>query len=107
MKLHNMNKFFKELKNEFMTPRVLENYTVEVLFVIGLIIIIFCFFQAEYFNRHRTNVDLKVQVIDIKVNNETHQYIQYRTSGFKHNFQLTHWEGCKYCQEKEKTLNKK
>lgn len=46
MKLHNMNKFFKELKNEFMTPRVLENYTVEVLFVIGLIIIIFWFFQA-------------------------------------------------------------
>ena len=107
MKLHNMNKFFKELKNEFMTPRVLENYTVEVLFVIGLIIIIFWFFQAEYFNRHRTNVDLKVQVIDIKFHNETHQYIQYRTSGFKNSFQLTHWEGCKYCQEKEKTLNKK
>lgn len=43
-------------------------------------------------------VELKGRVIDIKVNNETHQYIQYRTSGFKNSFQLTHWEGCKYCQ---------
>lgn len=90
---------------KLMTPCVLENYTVEVLLVIGLIIIIFWFFQAEYFNRHRTNVELKGRVIDIKVNNETHQYIQYRTPGFKHNFQLIHWEGCKYCQEK--TVKKK
>ena len=54
-------------------------------------------------------VELKGRVIDIKVNNETHQYIQYRTSGFKNSFQLTHWEGCKYCQEKEKekTVKKK
>ena len=52
-------------------------------------------------------VELKGRMIDIKVNNETHQYIQYRTSGFKHNFQLIHWEGCKYCQEKEKTVKKK
>lgn len=52
-------------------------------------------------------IELKGRVIDIRVNNETHQYIQYRTSGFKNSFQLTHWEGCKYCQEKEKVLNKK
>lgn len=45
-------------------------------------------------------VELKGRVIDIKVNNETHQYIQYRTSGFKNNFQLTHWKGCKYCKSK-------
>lgn len=56
---------------------------------------------------NRFAIELKGRVIDIRVNNETHQYIQYRTSGFKNSFQLTHWEGCKYCQEKEKTLNKK
>lgn len=52
-------------------------------------------------------VELKGRVIDIKFHNETHQYIQYRTSGFKNSFQLTHWEGCKHCQEKEKVLKKK
>ena len=52
-------------------------------------------------------IELKGRVIDIKFHNETHQYIQYRTSGFKNSFQLTHWEGCKHCQEKEKVLNKK
>ena len=56
---------------------------------------------------NRFAIDLKVQVVDIKFHNETHQYIQYRTSGFKNSFQLTHWEGCKYCQEKEKTVKKK
>lgn len=56
---------------------------------------------------NRSTIELKGQIINIKVNNETHQYIQYRTSGFKNSFQLTHWEGCKYCQEKEKVLNKK
>lgn len=56
---------------------------------------------------NRFAIELKGRVIDIRVNNETHQYIQYRTSGFKNSFQLTHWEGCKYCQEKEKVLNKK
>ena len=56
---------------------------------------------------NRFAIELKGRVIDIRVNNETHQYIQYRTSGFKNSFQLTHWEGCKYCQEKERTLNKK
>lgn len=52
-------------------------------------------------------IELKGRVIDIKFHNETHQYIQYRTSGFKNSFQLTHWEGCKHCQEKEKVLKKK
>lgn len=56
---------------------------------------------------NRFAIELKGRVIDIRVNNETHQYIQYRTSGFKNSFQLTHWEGCKYCQEKEKTVKKK
>lgn len=56
---------------------------------------------------NRFAIELKGRVIDIKVNNETHQYIQYRTPGFNHNFQLIHWEGCKYCQEKEKTVKKK
>lgn len=51
---------------------------------------------------NRFAIELKGRVIDIRVNNETHQYIQYRTSGFKNSFQLTHWEGCKYCQEKGK-----
>lgn len=55
--------------------------------------------------RNEFPTEMKGQVIDIKVNNETHQYIQYKTSGFKNSFQLTHWEGCKYCQEK--ALNKK
>ena len=50
--------------------------------------------------RNKFPTEMKGQVIDIRVNNETHQYIQYRTSGFKNSFQLTHWEGCKYCQEK-------
>ena len=54
---------------------------------------------------NRSTIELKGQIINIKVNNETHQYIQYRTFGFKNSFQLTHWEGCKYCQEK--ALNKK
>lgn len=54
---------------------------------------------------NRSTIELKGQIIDIKFHNETHQYIQYRTSGFKNSFQLTHWEGCKYCQEK--ALNKK
>ena len=54
---------------------------------------------------NRFAIELKGRVIDIRVNNETHQYIQYRTSGFKNSFQLTHWEGCKYCQEK--TVKKK
>ena len=54
---------------------------------------------------NRSTIELKGQIINIKVNNETHQYIQYRTFGFKNSFQLTHWESCKYCQEK--ALNKK
>ncbi len=52
--------------------------------------------------RNEFPTEVKEQVIDIKVNSETHQYIQYRTSGFKNSFQLTHWKGCKYCQEKRK-----
>ena len=51
--------------------------------------------------------EVKGQVIDIEVNNETHQYLQYMTSECKNNFQLIHWKDCKYCQEKEKVLNKK
>ena len=54
---------------------------------------------------NRFAIELKGRVIDIKFHNETHQYIQYRTSGFKNSFQLIHWEGCKYCQEK--TVKKK
>ncbi|MDD7755682.1 MAG: hypothetical protein PUJ51_14430 [Clostridiales bacterium] len=41
------------------------------------------------------------------MDNETHQYLQYMTSECENNFQLTHWKDCKYCQEKEKVLNKK
>lgn len=51
--------------------------------------------------------EVKGQVIEIEVNNETHQYLQYMTSECKNNFQLIHWKDCKYCQEKEKVLNKK
>lgn len=69
---------------------------------------IFCLNDSsDTVQNNKSTIKLKGQVIDIKVNNETHQYIQYKTSGFKNSFQLTHWEGCKYCQEKEKVLNKK
>ena len=69
---------------------------------------IFCLNDSsDTVQNNKSTIKLKGQVIDIKVSNETHQYIQYKTSGFKNSFQLTHWEGCKYCQEKEKVLNKK
>ena len=58
-------------------------------------------------SRNEFPTEVKGQVIDIRVNNETHQYLQYMTSECKNNFQLIHWESCKYCQEKERTLNKK
>lgn len=57
--------------------------------------------------RNKLPTGVKGQVIDIRVNNETHQYLQYMTSECKNNFQLMHWEDCKYCQEKEKVLDKK
>lgn len=57
--------------------------------------------------RNKFPTEVKGQVIDIRVNNETHQYLQYMTSECENNFQLTHWKDCKYCQEKEKVLNKK
>ena len=57
--------------------------------------------------RNKLPTEVKGQVIDIRVNNETHQYLQYMTSECENNFQLTHWKDCKYCQEKEKVLNKK
>ena len=57
--------------------------------------------------RNKLPTKVKGQVIDIKVNNETHQYLQYMTSECENNFQLMHWKDCKYCQEKEKVLNKK
>ncbi len=61
--------------------------------------------SSDTVQNNKSTIGLKGRVIDIKFHNETHQYIQYRTSGFKNSFQLTHWEGCKYCQEK--ALNKK
>ena len=54
---------------------------------------------------NRFAIELKGRVIDIKFHNETHQYLQYNTHVFNHSFQLIHWEGCKYCQEK--TVKKK
>lgn len=57
--------------------------------------------------RNKLPTEVKGQVIDIRVNNETHQYLQYMISECKNNFQLTHWKDCKYCHEKEKVLNKK
>lgn len=57
--------------------------------------------------RNEPPTEVKGQVIDIRVDNETHQYLQYMTSECKNNFQLIHWKDCKYCQEKEKVLNKK
>ena len=77
---------------------------------VGIVLIMFCvlcyvvFCSRDSFVTVRGNefpIELRGQVIDIKVNNEAHQYLQYRTSGFKNSFQLTHWQGCKYCQEKE------
>ena len=37
--------------------------------------------------RNQFPTEVKGQVIDIEVNNETHQYLQYMTSECKNNFQ--------------------
>ena len=57
--------------------------------------------------RNKLPTEVKGQVIDIKVNNEKHQYLQYMKYKDKNIFQLIHWKDCKYCHEKEKALNKK
>lgn len=73
----------------------------------GLCYALFCSHDALVTVRgNEFPVELKGRVIDITVNNETHQYIQYRAGGFKNSFQLTHWQGCKYCQEKDESLKK-
>jgi hypothetical protein len=43
-------------------------------------------------------------LVDITFEGETHQYVLYRTG--RHDDasgSLTHWEGCKYCKEKQTT----
>lgn len=57
--------------------------------------------------RNEFPTEVQGQIIDIKVNSEIHQYLQYMTPICQNNFQLTHWEGCKYCQEKKRALNNK
>ena len=79
-----------------------------IIIVLALLLLISLFSSQDSpitIPRNKLPTEVKGQVIDIRMNNETHQYIQYRTSRFKHSFQLTHWEGCKYCQEK--TVKKK
>lgn len=78
-----------------------------IIIVLTLLLLVALFSSPVTVPRHKFPTEVKGQVIDIKVNNETHQYLQYRAGGFRNSFQLTHWQGCKYCKEKEQTLNKK
>lgn len=78
-----------------------------IIIVLTLLLLVALFSPPVTIPRHKFPTKVEGQVIDIKVNNETHQYLQYRAGGFRNSFQLTHWQGCKYCQEKEQALNKK
>lgn len=46
-----------------------------------------------------TDKGLKLRLLDISFNDETHQYLYYH--GY-YEGSLSHWAGCKYCEEKKK-----